>query len=96
VHVFLFFFLNKLMSKNKSNKQSQREPNSLGIPLANMACFLLCLVSALGVTIKPWFSWDTVMPFIHFANSSGPFSDEAIAIMATFPMCVSTVARGVL
>jgi hypothetical protein len=53
-----------------------------------MRLHLLCLliVSALGATIKPRFSWDTVMPFIHFANASGPFSDEAIAIAATFPM----------
>jgi hypothetical protein len=37
-------------------------------------------------TIAPRFSWDTVQPFLHFANTSGPFSDDAIAEMAKFPM----------
>ena len=37
-------------------------------------------------TLAPRFSWDTIQPFLHLANASGPFSNEAIAIMARFPM----------
>ena len=43
-------------------------------------------ITATTTTIAPRFSWDTIQPFIHLANSSGPFSAEAIAIMAKFPM----------
>jgi hypothetical protein len=47
---------------------------------------LLFVTTASGATIKPRFSWDTVMPFIHLSNTSGPFTDEAIAVLATFAM----------
>tara|TARA_B110000908_G_C10060856_1_gene360527 strand:- start:240 stop:440 length:201 start_codon:yes stop_codon:yes gene_type:complete len=39
-----------------------------------------------AATIAPRFTWDTMQPFLHFANTSGPFADGAIGIMAKFPM----------
>ena len=32
------------------------------------------------------FSWDTVMPFFHADNTTGPYSDEAIRSIARFPL----------
>jgi hypothetical protein len=32
------------------------------------------------------FSWDTVQPFFHADNVTGPFSDQAIASIARFPL----------
>eukprot|EP01050_Picozoa_sp_SAG11_P008301 SAG11_NODE_723_length_7528_cov_4.998385_13_plen_96_part_00 len=41
---------------------------------------------ARAATIAPRFSCDTIQPFFHLSNASGPFSDDAIAVMAKFPM----------
>ena len=37
-------------------------------------------------TIAPRFSWDTIQPFLHLANKTGPFQPEAFPIMAKFPI----------
>ena len=39
-------------------------------------CLHALLTLAEGKTIAPRFSWGTVQPFLHFANSSGPFAEE--------------------
>ena len=38
------------------------------------------------------FSWDTVQPFFHADNVTGPYSDDAIRSMARFPL-VTLVSR---
>ena len=42
----------------------------------------------------PRFSWDTIQPFIHLANNSGPFSDAAIDAMARFPIVTVEKSQG--
>merc|ERR1719468_1151693 len=43
----------------------------------------------------PRFSWDTVPVFFHSCNFSGPYTDEAIAIMTKFPMVTIEKGQGV-
>ena len=52
----------------------------------SLLMLLLILPRASGAPIKPRFSWETIMPFFHSSNSSGPFTDEAIKAMSAFPM----------
>ena len=48
---------------------------------------MLAAVLTLAVTSAlPRFSWDTVPVFYHSCNFTGEFTDEAIEIMAKFPM----------
>ena len=59
------------MSESEMVVSSARR-RALGVGL----CLQALLALAHGKTIAPRFSWDTVQPFLHFANSSGPFAEE--------------------
>ena len=47
-----------------------------------IASFSTCLTLA----ALPQFSWDTLSVFFHSANSSGPYNEEALQIIAKFQM----------
>ena len=38
--------------------------------------------SSLALALPPW-SWDTVQTYVHCANYTGEWNDDALAIMAT-------------
>jgi len=44
---------------------------------------------------QPRFSWDTVPVFYHSCNFTGPYTDEAVKIMAKFPMVTIEKGQGV-
>ena len=52
---------------------------------AVLAVVLVALVSS-STAILPQFSWDTLPVFFHSSNSSGPYSDEAIRVIAKYQM----------
>ena len=43
------------------------------------------LVSTSGAVL-PQFSWDTLPVFFHSSNTSGPYSADAIRVIAKYPM----------
>eukprot|EP00730_Choanoeca_flexa_P011688 TRINITY_DN27588_c0_g1_i1.p1 TRINITY_DN27588_c0_g1~~TRINITY_DN27588_c0_g1_i1.p1 ORF type:complete len:352 (+),score=63.87 TRINITY_DN27588_c0_g1_i1:51-1106(+) len=47
---------------------------------------LLSVLALCHAGAPPRFSWDTLPVFYHAANTSGPFSDEAIQLLAKYPM----------
>ncbi|XP_065830205.1 uncharacterized protein [Oscarella lobularis] len=56
--------------------------------------FALCVTFAAVAARMPKFSWDTVPVFNHMANVSGPFNDEAVRILARFPLVTFEKMQG--
>ena len=54
----------------------------------------LAATLAAGAPSPPAFSWDTVgkMAFYHSCNFTGPYTDEALQVVAKFPMV--TIEKG--
>ena len=53
-----------------------------------MLCPLVITAITLGSTSAalPQFSWDTLPVFFHSSNSSGPYNNDALKVIAKFPM----------
>ena len=61
--------------------------------LSNVVLNLVLAVSMAAAVVAatprmPKFSWDTVPVFYHSCNYSGPFSAEAVSVIARFPLVV--------
>lgn len=57
------------------------------VPAAAVSLLLGGLYAAPAyVPRPPKFSWDTLPVFIHGSNQTGPINEEAIALMAKFPL----------
>ena len=56
------------------------------MPLLLAAAALAAAMLAVPPPSSVRFSWDTVQPFFHADNVTGPYSDEAIRSMAKFPI----------
>jgi hypothetical protein len=53
------------------------------------------LAVATAVPSWPRFSWDTVPVFYHSCNFTGPYTADAVAVMAKFPMVTVEKGQGV-